>query len=92
MDLDLAHVRAFVTAADHLHFGQAAKDLSLSQQALSARISRLEGGLGVKLFVRGARGSRSPRPDGTSSTRRGRCSRRATTRSRRPVPAAGRCG
>ncbi|MEU6037805.1 LysR family transcriptional regulator [Actinomadura sp. NPDC047616] len=58
MDLDLAHVRAFVTAADRLHFGRAAKDLSLSQQALSARISRLEGGLGVKLFVRGARGVR----------------------------------
>ncbi|GAA2437730.1 hypothetical protein GCM10010191_60890 [Actinomadura vinacea] len=56
MDLDMAHVRAFVRAADRLHFGQAARDLSLSQQALSARISRLETGLGVKLFVRGARG------------------------------------
>jgi DNA-binding transcriptional LysR family regulator len=56
VDLDLAQVRAFVMAADHLHFGQAAKDLFLTQQALSARIARLEDCLGVKLFNRGARG------------------------------------
>ncbi|MFC5744451.1 LysR family transcriptional regulator [Actinomadura rugatobispora] len=56
MDLDLAIVRAFVIAADHLHFGQAAKELSLTQQALSARISRLERSLGVRLFDRSARG------------------------------------
>jgi DNA-binding transcriptional LysR family regulator len=58
MDLDMGQARAFVTVADHLHFGLAAKDLFLTQQALSARISRLEASLGVKLFHRGAHGVR----------------------------------
>ncbi|NUR59089.1 MAG: LysR family transcriptional regulator [Catenulispora sp.] len=53
MDLDLAQVRAFLAAAGRLHFGQAADDLSLSQQALSKRIARLESELGVQLFLRG---------------------------------------
>jgi DNA-binding transcriptional LysR family regulator len=53
VDLDLAQVRAFLAAADRLHFGQAADDLSLSQQALSKRIARLEAELGVQLFLRG---------------------------------------
>ncbi|WP_370370566.1 LysR family transcriptional regulator [Catenulispora sp. GP43] len=52
MDLDLAQVRAFVTAADRLHFGQAAEQLAVSQQALSKRIARLEAELGVQLFLR----------------------------------------
>ncbi len=46
MDLDLAQVRAFVAAADRLHFGQAAQQLAVSQQALSKRIARLESELG----------------------------------------------
>ena len=53
MDLDLAQVRAFVTAAERLHFGQAAEQLAVSQQALSKRIARLEAELGVQLFLRG---------------------------------------
>jgi len=53
MDLDLAQVRAFVAAAGLLHFGQAAEQLAVSQQALSKRIARLEGELGVQLFLRG---------------------------------------
>lgn len=53
MDLDLAQVRAFVATADRLHFGQAAEQLAVSQQALSKRIARLEGELGVQLFLRG---------------------------------------
>ncbi|MBR7831832.1 LysR family transcriptional regulator [Actinospica durhamensis] len=52
MDLDLAQVRAFLATADRLHFGQAAEDLSLSQQALSKRIARLEAELGLPLFLR----------------------------------------
>ena len=53
MDLDLAQVRAFVTAAERLHFGQAAEQLAVSQQALSKRIARLESELDVRLFLRG---------------------------------------
>jgi hypothetical protein len=46
MDLDLAQVRAFVVAAEQLHFGRAAAQLFLTQQALSKRIQRLEQTLG----------------------------------------------
>jgi DNA-binding transcriptional LysR family regulator len=56
MDLDMAQVRAFVAAADRLHFGQAAEQLAVSQQALSKRIARLESELGVPLFRRGGHG------------------------------------
>ncbi|MFG1998857.1 LysR family transcriptional regulator [Spirillospora sp. NPDC048911] len=52
MDLDLAQVRAFVVTAEHLHFGQAAAELFLTQQALSKRVARLEELLGVRLFDR----------------------------------------
>jgi DNA-binding transcriptional LysR family regulator len=53
VDLDLAQVRAFVTTARSGHFGQAAAELGMSQQALSKRIARLEARLGVQLFDRG---------------------------------------
>ncbi|MFC7917753.1 LysR family transcriptional regulator [Streptomyces sp. NPDC057386] len=53
MDLDVAQIRAFVRAAEELHFGRAAAALSLSQQALSKRIARLESLLGTRLFLRG---------------------------------------
>ncbi|HKE66619.1 MAG TPA: LysR family transcriptional regulator [Micromonosporaceae bacterium] len=49
MDLDLAQVRAFVAVVDQRHFGRAAQSLSLSQQALSKRIARLEARLGPLL-------------------------------------------
>ncbi|MFD9355713.1 LysR family transcriptional regulator [Streptomyces sp. NPDC060031] len=58
MDLDLAQVRAFVLAAQELHFGRAAETLSISQQALSKRIARLESGLGAEMFHRGGHGVR----------------------------------
>ncbi|MDH6703848.1 DNA-binding transcriptional LysR family regulator [Kitasatospora sp. MAA19] len=56
MDLDLAQVRAFVVAVEELHFGRAAGRLGITQQAVSKRVSRLEGSLGVRLLERDARG------------------------------------
>lgn len=53
-DLDLARVRAFAVTAELLHFGRAAEVLGITQQALSKRIARLEGELGVVLFERSA--------------------------------------
>ncbi|MEU8875357.1 LysR family transcriptional regulator [Streptomyces javensis] len=58
MDLDVAQVRAFVRAAEELHFGRAADTLAISQQALSKRIARLESLLGTVLFQRGGNGVR----------------------------------
>jgi DNA-binding transcriptional LysR family regulator len=52
VDLDIAQVRAFVVTADERHFSRAAQSLFLTQQALSKRIRKLEGDLGVQLFVR----------------------------------------
>lgn len=63
MDLDLAQVRAFATAAETGNFTQAAAELNVTQQALSKRISRLEGTLGP-LFRR--------TPAGVELTWRGR--------------------
>ncbi len=54
--MDLAQVRAFVAAVDAGHFGRAAAGLSISQQALSKRIARLEADLGVRLLNRGVGG------------------------------------
>ena len=56
MDLDLAQVRAFVAVVDRGHFGRAAQTLTLSQQALSKRVARLEDRLGLPLLERGPRG------------------------------------
>lgn len=58
VDLDLAQVRAFVLAAEELHFGHAAEELSISQQGLSKRIARLESTLGRRLLDRGGQGVR----------------------------------
>lgn len=56
MDLDVAQVRAFVRAAEELHFGRAAETLGISQQALSKRIAWLESLLRAPLFLRDGRG------------------------------------
>ena len=56
MDLDLVLVRAFVAVVDEAHFGRAAEVLSVSQQAVSKRVARLEARLGVRLLTRGTSG------------------------------------
>ncbi|KIQ62214.1 LysR family transcriptional regulator [Kitasatospora griseola] len=53
MDPDLGQLRAFVTVADQRHFGRAAQQLAISQQALSKRIARLEQELDTRLLDRG---------------------------------------
>jgi DNA-binding transcriptional LysR family regulator len=58
MDLDLARVQAFVAVVDEAHFGRAAEVLSVSQQAVSKRVARLESELGVRLLTRDAHGVR----------------------------------
>lgn len=55
MDLDSSLLRAFVAVVDELHFGRAAHELFISQQALSKRIARLESMLGVRLLDRDRR-------------------------------------
>ncbi|MEU7141602.1 LysR family transcriptional regulator [Nocardia sp. NPDC046473] len=57
MELDLGAVRAFVAIADLQHFGEAADQLGLTQQAISKRIAKLEAGLGATLFQRSRNGS-----------------------------------
>jgi DNA-binding transcriptional LysR family regulator len=56
VNLDAVHT--FVVAADAGQFQYAAIDLSLTQQAVSKRITALENDLGVRLFTRTARGVR----------------------------------
>ena len=55
MDLDMALVRAYVLCAEELHFGRAAERLSMTQQAISKRITKLESDLGTTLFDRSTR-------------------------------------
>ena len=54
--MDLDGVRTFVAAADCGQFQAAADEIDLTQQGVSRRIAALEKSLGVRLFVRNARG------------------------------------
>jgi DNA-binding transcriptional LysR family regulator len=55
MNFDLADLRAFAAVARLGSFGAAASELHISQPALSRRIEKLEGALGVRLFHRTTR-------------------------------------
>lgn len=56
--IELRHLSYFVTLADYLHFGKAAKALLISQSSLSQQIARLEGFLKTTLFERDNRNVR----------------------------------
>lgn len=53
--LDLRHLNAFVTLAQELHFGRAARRLRVAQPALSQQVKRIEAALSVQLFTRTSR-------------------------------------
>ena len=57
-DLELRHIRYFVATSEAMSFTRAARQLNVSQPALSHSISQLEERLGNKLFERSVKGIR----------------------------------
>jgi DNA-binding transcriptional LysR family regulator len=55
MALELSELHSFFVLTNHLHFGQAAEELRISQPALTKQIHRLELKVGGPLLIRGYR-------------------------------------
>src|SRR5262245_46467857 len=58
MSVDLREVRSFVVVAERLHFRLAARELGISEAAVSRHVSQLEQKLGVRLLERTQRSVR----------------------------------
>src|ERR1700750_1164552 len=54
-DIDTRRLRVFLTVVRELHFSRAARQLHISQPALSQQVRALERELGMELFVRTSR-------------------------------------
>jgi DNA-binding transcriptional LysR family regulator len=55
MAFELSELHSFLVLTNHLHFGQAAEELRVSQPALTKQIQRLEVKVGGPLLIRGYR-------------------------------------